>query len=416
MVIRVRRKIDGLLRREGVRLHDEEESVMEPLDLFQAASIRRRVATSVDARAVEVVGGERAIPPAPRKKGLEAGEQGYSIHAAVRMKAADRKGREILLRYVLRPSFAEERMIRLPDGRVAYRFRRSWDDGSSHVILTPMEMMAKLAALVPPPRYHLVRYHGVLAPNSQRRHTLLKAQEPACGHEPATATESAPRSPPGAETPLSAAESVPGEPPAPARPRAPEAAPIGSGSANRGALDSVPAAVSPRASPVAASPKSIAPTTPVAATPEAAVEVPRRGPAIPLLAAAPVVPPTRSESAAPAAPTPPLPQGPIPARPPASASRVAPPAHARRSWAALMMRTLTLDVLKCPRCPGRMKVIACIDQPDVIEKFLRSAGLWTEPEPGGRGTATRANPIPEDSIWAADFGFPDGPPPDPAFD
>jgi len=64
---------------------------------------------------------------------------------------------------------------------------------------------------------------------------------------------------------------------------------------------------------------------------------------------------------------------------PASVPRVARPAHMRRSWASLMLRSLLLDVLKCPRCPGRMKVIACIDQPEVIEKFLRAAGLWTEP-------------------------------------
>ena len=46
-----------------------------------------------------------------------------------------------------------------------------------------------------------------------------------------------------------------------------------------------------------------------------------------------------------------------------------------------MLRSMLLDVLKCPKCPGRMKVIACIDRPEVVEKFLRSAGLWTEEEP-----------------------------------
>jgi hypothetical protein len=32
--------------------------------------------------------------------------------------------------------------------------------------MTPLELLARLAALVPPPRYPLVRYHGVLAPHA----------------------------------------------------------------------------------------------------------------------------------------------------------------------------------------------------------------------------------------------------------
>jgi hypothetical protein len=373
MVVRVRRKIDGLLRREGVRLHDEEESVMEPLDLFQAASIRRRVATSVDARAVEVVGGERASPPNPRKQGLEAGEQGYSIHAAVRMKAADRKGREILLRYVLRPSFAEERMIRLPDGRVAYRFRRAWDDGSSHVILTPMEMMAKLAALVPPPRYHLVRYHGVLAPNSKRRRAIVKAAPPECGHgSPATIQGTAgDAAVPVEQTPLPMA-GVPR--------REPESPPMPGGVA--GPSQPLPSPASP-----ADVPAEEGPAREPVLTPQPVVFVAPRA-SCPSTFPCGLVPPTVLPGAGPAAPGSP---SPVPAEreprgstPPAHVRAapvrpVARPVHARRSWAALMLRSLMLDVLKCPRCPGRMKVIACLDQPEVIEKFLRSAGLWTEP-------------------------------------
>ena len=39
----------------------------------------------------------------------------------------------------------------------------------THRIMTPVEFIARLAALVPPPRHPLVRYHGVLAPNSPWR-------------------------------------------------------------------------------------------------------------------------------------------------------------------------------------------------------------------------------------------------------
>ena len=58
-----------------------------------------------------------------------------------------------------------------------------------------MELLEKLAALVPPPRFHLLRYHGVLAPRARARDRIVPAQpvaEPsaadastsaaACGH------------------------------------------------------------------------------------------------------------------------------------------------------------------------------------------------------------------------------------------
>jgi hypothetical protein len=57
----------------------------------------------------------------------------------------------------------------LPDGRLRYRLKRRWNDGTTAVIYEPMELMERLAALVPPPRFNIVRYYGVLAPASSLR-------------------------------------------------------------------------------------------------------------------------------------------------------------------------------------------------------------------------------------------------------
>ena len=35
--------------------------------------------------------------------------------------------------------------------------------------MEPLEFMERLAALVPRPRLHLIRFHGVLAPNAKLR-------------------------------------------------------------------------------------------------------------------------------------------------------------------------------------------------------------------------------------------------------
>ena len=51
-----------------------------------------------------------------------------------------------------RPPVATERLSLLPDGRVAYRLRHHWRDGTTHVLLDPLELLGKSAALVPPPQ------------------------------------------------------------------------------------------------------------------------------------------------------------------------------------------------------------------------------------------------------------------------
>ena len=41
------------------------------------------------------------------------------------------------------------------------------------MVLTPMEFMQRVAALVPRPRLHRIRFHGVLAPNAKRRSQVV---------------------------------------------------------------------------------------------------------------------------------------------------------------------------------------------------------------------------------------------------
>ena len=53
--------------------------------------------------------------------------------------------------------------------RPAVAEKTPYRDGTTHIVLEPMDLMARLAALVPPPRMHLTRYHGVFAPYSRLR-------------------------------------------------------------------------------------------------------------------------------------------------------------------------------------------------------------------------------------------------------
>jgi hypothetical protein len=83
--------------------------------------------------------------------------------------ADDRDGLERLLRYMGRPPISEERLSQAADGRIIVRLKKYWSDGTSHLIMTPLDFLGRLTSLIPPPRKNMIRYHGVFAPNSALR-------------------------------------------------------------------------------------------------------------------------------------------------------------------------------------------------------------------------------------------------------
>jgi hypothetical protein len=66
-----------------------------------------------------------------------------------------------------------ERLEQDANGDLMYRFNRPWSDGTTGMKLSPLELLEKLAALVPLPRAHLVRYAGCLAPHSKLRAAII---------------------------------------------------------------------------------------------------------------------------------------------------------------------------------------------------------------------------------------------------
>ena len=90
--------------------------------------------------------------------------EGFSLHADVAVPARRRDQLERVCRYILRPPLALERLTESTGGQLLYQFRRPWSDGSTALLLDPLELLERFAALVPPPRRPLLAYHGLLAP------------------------------------------------------------------------------------------------------------------------------------------------------------------------------------------------------------------------------------------------------------
>ncbi len=112
--------------------------------------------------------------------------RGFSLHAAVRCGAEQRKQLEQLCCYITRPALANERLSRNAKGEVVPKLKSPDRHGTTHIVMQPQEFMRRWAALVPRPRLHLIRFHGVLAPNAKLRAVVVPdvvqpASEPAHG-------------------------------------------------------------------------------------------------------------------------------------------------------------------------------------------------------------------------------------------
>jgi hypothetical protein len=53
----------------------------------------------------------------------------------------------------------------------------------------------------------------------------------------------------------------------------------------------------------------------------------------------------------------------------------------RMSWARLLKRVFDIDIERCPQYGGKLKIIAAIEEPAVIERILTHLGLSAQPPP-----------------------------------
>jgi hypothetical protein len=151
----------------------------DALQAYQAHSLQQRLRwTEVDVR------------PPPSKQPRCAFMEGFSLHANTHLHANDRQGLERPCRYGARGALALERLSRAEDGRIAYRMKRPLPDGATHLLFTGLELLRRVASLVPAPRANLTRFHGVFAPGAKLRPFLVpQAEEARAGSEAAARKE-----------------------------------------------------------------------------------------------------------------------------------------------------------------------------------------------------------------------------------
>ena len=128
-----------------------------------AASVRGRVALGPRAGRAIRRSGHTPDEETERRLGpCHARQSGFDLQAAVRIPAGHRDRLERICRYALRPPVATDRLRLTDTGQVLLELRRRWGDGTTHLVFDPVELLERLAAIIPRPRINLILYYGVL--------------------------------------------------------------------------------------------------------------------------------------------------------------------------------------------------------------------------------------------------------------
>jgi len=161
---RIARRLGAIARRRigDERLVDEDEALLH--------------AASAEALRLPGIAGHAEIDP----RHLCARVNGFTLHAGRSVEAHDRDALERLLRYILRAPFSAERFSLDDKGLVHYRLRKPWPGpgGTTDLVLEPLSLMRRLAALVPRPYTNLFRYFGVFSNRSKHRPLLPSPAAP----------------------------------------------------------------------------------------------------------------------------------------------------------------------------------------------------------------------------------------------
>jgi len=186
VVRKIRRRVIRTLRRLGSLETGMEPPVATGYDPLRdtapelartmAASVQQRIACGERAgQQVRRIGsGFGAEGETPKLMGPHcASVHGFSLHANTAIPAHRRDQLEQLIRSTARGAVSLERLQEDANGDLLYTFTHPWSDGTTGITLSPLELLEKLAALVPLPHVHLVRYSGCLAPHSALREAII---------------------------------------------------------------------------------------------------------------------------------------------------------------------------------------------------------------------------------------------------
>lgn len=158
----------GLLTTEDDHCLGEnyDSSSNEQLDLLRSQSVQNRVDGGQRPEAI----GKWLYPSFVEFSGKKcAYNEGFSLHAGVKILKHQRSSLERLCRYIARGAVPLERLSLTETGSVRLKLKTPYSDGTTHLEFTPDQFIKRIISLIPPPRQNFIRYYGVFGARHKNR-------------------------------------------------------------------------------------------------------------------------------------------------------------------------------------------------------------------------------------------------------
>ncbi len=303
-----------------------DDDPLQASDPSFAAVLRQSLFGKDELEALKAPVGNGLAPATPRRVGrLCLESQGFNIHAATRVHECARDRLEHLVRYVCRPAIAAKRLEAVGPHHIRIWLKNEWKGGKNAVVMTRRDLALRIMAQIPLPKRANTHYHGIWAPGAKDRDLVVPALGDRVAHNK---RKHGPKCADGEHMHDTTCQTTGRDDGAEANAQAAD-----------GAL-----------------------TDPQLALAKPAANDGTDGSAAGTAAATP--------PADPACTTPP-PNGEVD-------ELAAKAASTKLTWAQALQRAFGWDLLKCPHCGGRRKMIAAIRSPSQVEKILRHVGQWRE--------------------------------------
>ena len=146
-------RIMKVLTRNGALIEEEGMSYLAEMETdaalspLQSAACTYRIALGPRAGqkvlTLKTISTQNTQPQENKKYCVNA--HGFSLHAGVRCAMNQRKELEHLCRYITRPAIANERLALNSVGQVVLTLKTPYRDGTTHIVMSPLEWMARNA-------------------------------------------------------------------------------------------------------------------------------------------------------------------------------------------------------------------------------------------------------------------------------
>jgi hypothetical protein len=172
--IKIERKLQKLNLAQEDQLPFEEDSLgdIAQLSIAQRAAFGERKGQKLRHYGIKP---NEAVPENPDP--TTASNSGYSLNARVWISYNKRKKLEQVIRYMARGPIAQDRMTETYNNQILYKLKTPWKNGITHFSYLGLDYIARLVALIPPPKMNMIRYHGVFAPNFKHRNKIVPAKK-----------------------------------------------------------------------------------------------------------------------------------------------------------------------------------------------------------------------------------------------